>query len=130
MARCLAAIYDSKEDEKYDVNFILQYFEKGYVSDTLSVGDKIKYCGNAHSHATFLNKLKRFDEAAEVCSKGLLLMPYDKKLLALQGVIMTSINPDWVSDTKIKRNKKGLFASIDDEKMKEIIRIVETNDNK
>ena len=125
MARCLANLYVTKEDQNNDVDFILRYFEKGYVKDTILLGDKIKYCGNAHSHASFLVRLKKYEEALEICLKGLSLVPNDKKLLALQGSIMNFINPNWISDTKVRRAKRGLFASIDDEKMKEIIKLTE-----
>lgn len=128
MAKCLAALFDSKEDRSDNADFIIRFFEKGYVKDTASIGNRIRYCGNAHSHASFLSKLKKYNEALDICSRGLALMPNDKKLLALQGTIMTSIDPDWISDTKVRKTKKGLFASIDDEKMKEIIRLVEEED--
>lgn len=129
MARSLSLLYDSKEDNKYGPEYILSYFEKGYVSDTSTVGNKIRFCGNAHSHASFLCKIKRTDEALKICNKGLELLPFDKKLLSLQGSIMATKDPNWISDTKARKNKKGIFSSVDDEKMKEILRIVEKNEN-
>ena len=125
LANCLATIYNIEDDTNCSSDEILSYFEKGYVKDVLNIGDKIRYCGNAHAHAAFLLKLKRYNESLSICSRGLDYIPNDKRLLSLKGNIMSILDPSWISDTKIRKNKKGIFSSLDDEKMSSILRMIE-----
>lgn len=122
-AVCLSKLYFSTSDNNIDKNEVIKLFESGYVRETKRFGDKVRFCSNAHQHSLFLFKLGLYDDALLVADRALEIMPFDDRMLGLKGNILKKINPDSVTQTQIRKNKKGLFAGIDDEKMRQILEI-------
>ena len=108
-----------------DSDMILEHFKKGYVENTEKYFDKFKYIKNAQSHAQFLKRIGKYSEALEVCDLALKVIPDDVRILSLKGSVLSLLYPDRLSETKIKRNRTGLFSSLTDEQMEKLFELVE-----
>lgn len=117
IAVSLSKFYNNKPEffEKSDI--ILKYFENSYFPQTFRTS-RFKNCVSAFSHAKYLYDLKRYDQALEVCQKGLRFDPSFTNLQTLEGTIKSKIDPNYFSETKMKKIKSGIFASLSDEDAK------------
>ncbi len=114
--------YYNKPEFFESSELILGHLNKGYDNASYRTA-RFKNCRTAHCQAKYLMNLGRLDEALEVCNKGLSFLNDDSRLLALQGTIKQKINPEAVTQTKIRNIKTGIFASISDEDAKELINL-------
>ena len=128
LAVAYTRFFNNKEEYSKESRMILSHFKKAYV-DERKKNSAFKNGRAADAHARYLLSLGRTKEAMEICEKGLSMNPNDKMLLALRGNIKKKLDPSYVSETQIKNTKKGIFKDLNDDEIKQLLEMVNDDED-
>lgn len=127
VAVCYTKYYNGKPDYIDKSDIIKAHFENGYFSDNRRRAN-LHNVQNAHAHGRYLLSIKCYEEAIEIVRKGFQYAPNNGPLKTLYSLIQKSINPNYVSSSKVSEIRYGILTNASDEVLRTLIRISNKKD--